>query len=108
GICSSSLATYKVGAIGCKGFEDESFKFDIYSAFEQELTVYFLDKQGFETENYHFATVKLKGGSIWQPVEIKKQNLKTKDGIILKSWEDVIIAAFSAENEFLINNILWI
>lgn len=108
GICASSLATYKVGAAGCNGTEDESFKFDIYSASEQELTIYFLDKQGLDTQDYHCTTVKLKGGSIWQPVEIKKQNLKTKDGIILKSWEDVIMAAFTAEKEFLINNILWI
>lgn len=108
GISSNSLATFKVGNVNCTGIDEESFKFDIYSPQADELTVYFLDNSGFALKNYHFTTVKLKGGSIWQPVEIKKENLKTKDGIMLKSWENVVMAAFTAQNKFLINNMLWI
>lgn len=105
---SDNLATYKVGDKSFKGYEDESFKFDVYSSEPQELTVYFLDKIGTGEERQHFYKIKLLGGNIWHPVEIKKQNLKTAEGHILKSWEEVSMAVFSAENEFLVNNILWI
>lgn len=108
GITAKNLATYKIGAVGFKGEPDESFKFDVYSLKEQELKIIFKDTSELASGAGHFAVVKLKGGNIWQPVEIKKEDLKTKEGIALKGWENAAMVAFSAEDEFLINNILWI
>lgn len=108
GIHAKNLATFKVGAAGFIGDPDESFKFDVYSPKEQELKIIFQDTAGLALKVSFAAAVKLKGGSIWQPVEIKKEDLKTKEGIALKSWASAAMVAFSAEDEFLINNILWI
>ncbi len=100
------LATFKIGEAAYKGSGKESFKFDVYSATPQELTVYFSETG--EKQHYHSCKIRLSGGNLWQPAEIKKQDLKTEEGIVLKNWEDVSMAAFFAENEFIINNILWI
>lgn len=102
------LATYKISEKPYSGTEEESFKFDVHSPQPQELTIYFSDKAGTKRQHFHFCKIKLMGGNIWHPVEIKKQNLKTEEGHILKSWEDVSMVGFYAENEFLLNNILWI
>ena len=105
---SGSLATFKAGDVSFKGIDDESFKFDVYSSEPQELTVYFYDKAGRSDEHYHTCIIKLMGGNLWQPAEIKKHNLKTPEGQNLKSWDDICMVGFDAANEFLINNILWL
>lgn len=103
-----SLASFKVGDVRFKGIDDESFKFDVFSSNPQELTLYFYDKAGRSDEHYHICTISLMGGNIWQPIEIKKQNLKTAEGQSLKSWEDICMVGFVSGDEFLINNILWL
>lgn len=103
-----NAATYKISDSIYKGEEEESFKFDVYSQLPQRITVYFTDNAGTAGEHFHSYELSLLGGEMWQPVEVKKQNLKTADGQILKSWKDTGMVGFLTEEEALINNLIWI
>ena len=109
GISSTNncIATYKIGDINYKGQNDESFKFDVYSLENQEFIVSFYNKTDDKQEEYSYKC-QLTGGNIWNPIQIKKENIKTSEGVTLKTWENISIVCFYAKNEFLINNILWI
>lgn len=107
-VCKNGgIGTYKISVASFAAQEEESFKFDVYSQSAQKLYVYCLDKAGYTDEHWHFATVELLGGEMWQPLEIKKQNLKTAEGHPLKGWEDISMIGFYCEGELLINNLLW-
>jgi hypothetical protein len=105
---TGGLATYKIGENVYRGGGDDSLKFDVFSPEKGELSVYVLDHAGGAGEHYHTCAVSLLGGNIWQPVVLRKENLKTFEGQPLKDWGGIGMLGFLSENEFCINNILWI
>ena len=82
------------------------FMLDVYvngggDFYVKAITDYF----GKKTE--YVATIKLVG-DLWQNVQVEINNFKTAEGMSLKSYDNVQALEFSAAQEFLINNLLWV
>ena len=54
------------------------------------------------------ASVKINGGGVWQNVKLEKNRFKTAEGLTLKNYDKIEAMEFYADNEFLINNVLWV
>lgn len=61
----------------------------------------------FGNKTEYVAGVKL-FGNLWQNVKLENNNFKTAEGMSLKTYEHVEALEISADEEFLINNLLWV
>ena len=81
--------------------------FDVFSKEKGEMQVKLIaDYFGAKVE--YIETVKLLGGDVWQNVKIAINRYKTKEGMSLKTYEKIQAIEFSGQEEFLLNNALWV
>lgn len=83
------------------------FMFDAYLKnsgliYVKLITDYFGEK----TE--YVSSVNIVGENIWQNVKIAINKFKTESGLTLKTYEKVDVIEFFSEEEYLVNNALWI
>ena len=105
--CKYGLLTFKFKAEKDKPLDGSILMFDVFSSQAGELRVKLIS-------NYHgakveyIANVKLVGGEVWQNVKLETNKFKTVEGMPLKSYETINAMEFVSENEFLLNNALWV
>lgn len=103
-----ALASYKIADPSFDSDEDKIFKFDVYSESAQKLDVVFIENKANQQPKMFKTQVALVGGQVWQPVEIKSDELKSEEGYILKNWKDISMFAFESDIPAVYNNILWL
>jgi hypothetical protein len=54
------------------------------------------------------AVVKTKGGEVWHNVQLDINRFKTQEGMTIKSFAKVNAVRFDADDEYLVNNALWV
>ncbi len=102
------IMTYKTALKTQKPQDDAMLMFDYYSKSESTLTVKLIvDCLGDRIE--YVCAVKCRGGDVWHNVKLERNRFKTLEGMSLKSFEKVQAIAFeSTDEEWLINNALWV
>jgi hypothetical protein len=102
------LITFKTAAKTQKPNDDAILMFDYYSKTEGVLNVKLIANYLGEKTEYACA-VKCRGGDVWHNVRLERSRFKTAEGMNLKSYEKIDAIAFeSDEEEWLINNALWV
>ncbi len=103
----AGLLTFKVNAEKDKPKEDAILMFDLFVKEDGEFTVsIFTDYFGDRKE--YFTKIFVKGGKVWHNVKLEKSKLKTAEGKILKSYQNVNAIKLSGTGVYLINNLLWV
>ena len=104
--CPKGILTFKVNAVKYKPSEGAILMLDVFVKKDCDLHVKAIsDYFGEKTE--HLASVKL-FGNLWQNVKLETNNFKTAEGMSLKTYEKVEALEISADEDFLINNLLWV
>lgn len=104
--CPKGILTFKVNAVKYKPSEGAIMMLDVFVKNDCDLHVKAItDYFGNKTE--YVAGVKL-FGNLWQNVKLENNNFKTAEGMSLKTYEHVEALEISADEEFLINNLLWV
>lgn len=104
--CSDGIITFKINAKKYKPTDNSMLMLDVFAKGGGNFCVKAIsDYFGKKTE--YIAQVKL-FGDLWQNVKIEINNFKTAEGMGLKSYEMVEALEFTADKEFLINNLLWV
>lgn len=104
---SHKLTTKKVLTSKNTPSEDAMLILDFYSKEHTILNVTLSVKTEFGITDYT-AYYKSNGGNVWCSVRLGMEKFKTAEGRILKSYENLYSLSFSAEGEYLVNNILWV
>ena len=104
--CDAGILTFRVNAKKYKPTQGAMFMVD--ACVKEGGTFYVTattDYYGQKTE--YVAQIKV-FADLWQNVKIEAGNFKTAEGKSLKSYDNVQVLSFSADGEFLINNLLWV
>lgn len=104
----NGLVTFNISAEKYRPAADALLMLDIYVKGGADFTVRLIADYFGEGKTEYTASVKALGGEAWQNVKFEKNNFKTVDGIPLKSYDKIEAIEFYTENEFLINNVLWV
>ena len=105
--CEWGLVTFKFASQKDRPLEGAILMTDVYAKEEGTFTVKLIaDYFGAKTE--YLATFKLLGGDVWQNVKLEMNKFKTAEGMGLKSYEKIDAMEFVCDQEFLINNTLWV
>ncbi|MBQ9514356.1 MAG: hypothetical protein IJR66_05240 [Clostridia bacterium] len=97
------LITYKIGIKKDNPSEDSILIFDIYLPNDGEISIILK-----EAETEYSAKIRLSGGQIWHNVKLERNRFKTEEGRILKDFTNIKVLEIKTDNEFLLNNMLWI
>ena len=100
------VVTFKVNTEKYKPIQGAMLMFDVFVKGDGNLTVKAITDY-FGAKNVYYSQTKL-FGDLWQNVKIEINYFKTVEGMGLKSYDSVEALEFSADEEFLINNILWV
>lgn len=101
---ANGLKTFKINCAKDKPREDAIFMFDVFSKEENEVTVKFIDSN----DNEYFNTTAINGGKVWFNLKFDRLRFKTKEGMILKSYDKIIRMEITYSKPCLINNALWV
>ncbi len=105
----NGLTTFRVGAKKYHPKDDAILMFDTFSENNGTIKVILHAKNGANKISY-FASVRVIGG-VWQNAKLFKNNFKTLEGAPIRDFSNVYAISFDSEkqeNEFLINNALWV
>ncbi len=101
------LVTFKVNSLKDSPKPDAILMFDAHAKTDINLTVK-LSVDYFGNRVDYLATVKVFGGHIWHNFILPRNKFKTAEGMVLKSYENVCAISFTSDDEFLLNNALWV
>ena len=106
--CEWGMLTFKVNAQKDKPNDGAIMIFDVYAKNDLSFNVKLIvDYFGARTE--YLANVKVEGGEVWHNIKLTINKFKTVEGRSLKIYEKVNAIAFSSSEEnYLINNVLWV
>ncbi len=105
--CSGGLSSFCVNAERYKPTDSSMLMFDVAVRKETTLAVKLIADFFGERLEY-VARVSLKGGNIWHNVKLEMPNFKLENGMGLKSYEKIQAIQFVADNDFILNNVLWV
>ena len=105
--CKWGLNTFKFATEKDRPNDDSILMFDVYSKTSGEIRVS-LVADYFGKKTVYTERVKLLGGDVWQNVKIAINRYKTPEGMGLKTYEKIEAIQFDGQDEFLINNALWV
>lgn len=113
----------KVGAFGINGVDasrgiytfnvlkptqDAMFMIDVYSQLGAKVTIDLVVNALTDSEKVYSVTVDIEGGNLWHKLQFEMAKFKTKEGFSLKSYENVKAIKIHGDNEFIVNNLMWI
>ncbi len=101
------LVTFKVNCDKDKPKSDAILMFDAHAKKDANLTVK-LTVNYFDNPIEYLANVKVFGGQLWHNFKLPINKFKTAEGRALKSFDSVSAISFVSEDEFLLNNALWV
>lgn len=104
GAKSSGLVTFAVNDPSVRHSEIFTVSFDICCKVHQDLKVFAVTDFGKENNKF-CATVQLNGDGKWQRITVEQSRFKTDDGRQMGEDAQAQVLAFSAEKEFMVNNI---
>ncbi len=105
--CKSGVNTFSIVAEKIKPDRGAILMFDAFIKVSGEITVSLIADY-FGQKTVYFATKKLVGENIWQNVKFSVNAFKTVEGLPLKSYDNIQAIEFYSNEEFLINNALWV
>lgn len=107
---SAGLCTLKVGCDKYRIPEGAMLMLDVYAKTKSTLTVT-LTCDYFGAKREYLVCVPVRGGSVWQNVQLEINKFKTIEGMPLRSYENIEALSFNVDEqkgEYLINNVLWV
>ena len=105
--CNGTMVSYCVNSVKYKPKDDCILMLDVMAKKSTTLTVKLItDYYGDKTE--YSVKVSVKGLKAWNNIKIERTSFKSQIGMVLKTYKNVQAIEFSAEEGFLVNNILWV
>ncbi|MBQ8197101.1 MAG: hypothetical protein IJZ73_03480 [Clostridia bacterium] len=105
--CVNGLLSFAIGSPRYKPNDGSLLMFDVTGKKDLTLKVKLItDYFGNKTE--FFAPVYVRGGKVWHNVKLELANFKAENGMGLKTYAKVQAIEFIADDEFILNNVLWI
>ena len=101
------VMTFNVCIDKIKNDTNATLMFDAYLSNSGEIRVKLIADYFGERIEY-IALAKIVAQGIWQNIKLEIYNFKTETGLTLKSYEDIEVVEFDAQEDYLINNVLWI
>ncbi len=99
------LLSFRLASSKYKPQDDGMFMMDAYLKNDGVVTVKLIaDYFGNKLE--YTASVKVKGGEIWNNLKFELKSFKTSEGLNLKSFEKIQAMTIDADTDYLINNLL--
>ena len=91
-----------------KPSQDAMFMIDVHARLDTAVTIELIVNALTENEKAYSVTVELEGGNLWHKIQLEMAKFKTKEGLPLKSYKNVKAIKIYGNNEFLVNNVMWI
>lgn len=91
-----------------KPHSDAMFMVDVHSKTDTVVKIDLIVNALTEDERVYSVAVNIEGGNLWHKLQFEKAKFKTKEGMPLKSYDNVKAIKISGDNEFLVNNVMWI
>ncbi|MEG1710326.1 MAG: hypothetical protein RR054_01680 [Clostridia bacterium] len=107
GVSGKNIATYCLNDPMYIFDAQSALTFDVYSAHTCDLTVYLATAWGTPNMTLFRTVHKLVGGQLWQKVSTTMDDFKSVSGKFAKDNLSSLILAFSAEQDIVLNNILF-
>lgn len=105
--CSSGLVTLKTLADG-NLLEDSVLILDVYVKEDATVKVSLLHEEDLSSHREYSCCFKLNGEEIWHNLKTELKKFKGIDGSNLRSFEGVKGIKIECDEEFLLNNALWV
>ena len=107
GISGTSLATFAFNDIKYIIEENSTLAFDIYSEKSQILMAYYVKNYGLSSQKTYELAVELIGGDFWQKICLDPNDFHNESDKPPENWKDCEIFSLVAENEIVLNNVLF-
>ncbi len=104
----NGLTTFKMHAKKYLPSDDSLLMMDVYSKTQGTLLVKLISDYFGENRTEYIWQVELTGVDVWRNVKAEIVKFKTAEGMPLKTYEKIQAVEFYSEQEFLINNVLWV
>ena len=104
----NGLMTFRIIAAKYRPDPEALMMLDVYVKDGGMFTVRLVSDYFGANRTEYSASVKINGGGVWQNVKLEKNRFKTAEGLTLKNYDKIEAMEFYADNEFLINNVLWV
>ncbi len=104
--CSPDVISYRVSEPKYEPPQGASLAFDAYSPECTTLCVTFYKDA--EEEKGYTVQVPLEGGGKWKKIVLDSRDFKTETGSSLSGFEGVMSVVFSAPDDALITNLIWL
>ncbi len=109
GITSAGgIKSLKINNAADKPKETSILLADVYVPAGGKITVKLIGGLYTEEETVYSVSVSVGGGEVWHKLTFPVHKFKTEEGMILKSMDKINMIEFDCENEYLLNNVLWV
>lgn len=105
--CVNGLLSFAIGSPKYKPNDGSLLMFDVTGKKDLTLKVKLITDY-FGNKSEFFAPVYVRGGKVWHNVKLELANFKAENGMGLKTYAKVQAIEFIADDEFILNNVLWI
>ena len=107
--CKGGIKSLKINNLKGKPKDQALFMLDIYSKNGDKIKVTLITDMYKESETEYFMKSEIKKGEVWHNLVIPINKFKTQEGMLLKSYQNVNAIVIESENDdYLINNVMWI
>lgn len=105
--CKGGLITFNAGTEKYLPEEGNILMLDVYVKKQGTVTVKLICDY-FEKKCEYLYNANVFGGEVWHNLKISLNQFKTADGMVLKKPHAIQAIEISCEQEYLINNLLWV
>lgn len=105
--CKNGLLTFKIISQKDKPQDDALLMLDAFVKDGGTITIKLIENY-FQEKIEYVATATINNGNLWQNIKFERANFKSNLGRPLKSYLTIEAIEITAENQFAVNNILWI
>lgn len=105
--CESGLISFKIGMDKYRPSQDGILLLDAYLKEKGTVTVKLITYCYGDKIEYK-ASAKVAGGEIWNNLRFSLSSFKSNEGMTVRSIEKIQAIEINADQEYLINNVLWV
>jgi len=107
GAAGKTLSTFKLNDPNVIKESGRALTLDVHSGGEQDLKVLYVKNFGTPAQTAYCAQVGLLGGNMWQKVRLEPSDFHIDGGRPPENWNECELLSFTAEEEIIVNNLLF-
>ena len=107
GVAGNALSTFALRDPKFVKEADSILTFDVYSENEQQLRLYYVKNFGESQQQVYDFSVELLGGDMWQKISVCPHDFRNETQCRPENWTDCQMFSFVADEEIIVNNLLF-